>query len=490
VEWFVVKLKHLLKHIPPVDVIGSREIDIGAIVSHSRFVVPGSLFVARRGLKFDGNKFIPEAIASGAVCIVSDVPDPSLNITQLITNDVAAMEAHLAAAFWKWPSRELTMVGITGTSGKTTTSSIVHQLFSACGMSSGLIGTVINVIGTHRYEATHTTPDVVTLQRLLREVVKSGSTACVMEVSSHALHQGRVANVEFDTAIFTNLTHEHLDYHKTMDEYARAKNLLFRSLGKKGDKEPLAIINGQDQWSTAVCAGTKARIVTYAVDAPADVTATALKLTSTESTFDLSYGGKRSQVVLPLVGRFNVANAIAASAVFLARGYPIETVALALASVRPPPGRLERVANERGLTIYIDYAHKEDALRKVLRCLRESTEGRLITVFGCGGDRDREKRPKMARASEELSDITIVTSDNPRSEDPQAIIDEVCSGFTRPGYLIQPDRREAIFQAIQMACPDDVVLIAGKGHEKYQIFAHDTVPFDDYQVAVECCILT
>jgi UDP-N-acetylmuramoyl-L-alanyl-D-glutamate--2,6-diaminopimelate ligase len=481
------KLKRLLKDLPPIDVIGSKEIEITGIASNSKLVAPGSLFIARRGVAFDGNRFIPEAIASGAVALLSDVFDPSLAVTQLITPDVTAMEALLAAAFWQYPSKELTLVAITGTSGKTTTSYIVHHLFSHFGIRAGLIGTVAYIVGTRRYEALNTTPDVVTNHRLLGEIVKGGDAACVMEVSSHALTQQRVAGIGFDTAIFTNLTHEHLDYHKTMEAYAQAKNILFRSLGSEGKKDPLAILNAQDPWTAHISQGTKAQVVTYAIDASADVIASHIVLGPYSTAFDMSYAGQTTAVMSPLVGRYNVANALAAAASFLARGYPLKEVAAGLSTVNTPPGRLERVQNALGLAIYVDYAHKEDALRKVLPALRESTKGKLITVFGCGGDRDREKRPLMARAVEELSDIAIVTTDNPRSEDPQSIINEICKGFSSSNYIVIPDRKEAIHKAVHMATPEDVILIAGKGHEKYQIFAHGTVPFDDCQIAADCC---
>jgi UDP-N-acetylmuramoyl-L-alanyl-D-glutamate--2,6-diaminopimelate ligase len=482
-----MRLKNVLKSLPPIDVVGSKEIEISNITSNSRLVVPGSLFIAKRGAVFDGNQFVPEAIASGAVCVLSDLYDPSLEVTQLVSSDVRGVEALLAAAFWQWPSRELMMVGVTGTSGKTTTTYILRHLFSRAGISSGLIGTVAYIAGDRQCEAPNTTPDVVTNHRLLREVVRSGSTACVMEVSSHALEQGRVAQVGFDTAIFTNLSHEHLDYHLTLEAYAQAKGRLFRSLGENGKAETLAIAPTQDPWTKTVLEGTRARIITYAVEGPADVTATGLRLTATSTSFTLSYGGSSIEIRLPLAGRYNVANALAAASAFLARGYSLQMIAEGLATVQAPPGRLERVANDAELTVYVDYAHKVDALRKVLMTLREGVAGRLITVFGCGGDRDRAKRPMMARASEELSDITIVTSDNPRSEDPQAIIQEICTGFVQAGHRVIADRREAIAEAIRLATPDDVVLIAGKGHEKYQIFAHGTVPFDDCQVAAECC---
>ncbi len=483
-----MKLKVLLKNLPQIDVKGSKEIEVSGIASHSKVVAPGDLFIARRGAAYDGNRFIPEAINSGAVCIFSDVFDPSIRgVTQLIAKDLSQVEALLAAHFWSWPSKELQMVGITGTSGKTTTSYLVHHLFHHFMIPAGLIGTVEYITGVRHCEAPRTTPDVVTNQRLLRDIVKSGAKACVMEVSSHALVQGRVDEIGFDTAIFTNLSHDHLDYHKTMEEYAKAKNLLFRSLAPTRSLEPVAIFNVADPWVKKVSEGTRARCMTFGIEQEADVVASDIRTQSTHTTFVLSYAGQSVPVTLPLIGRYNVENGLAAAATFIARGYALEEIARGLSTATPPPGRLERVDNPLDLKIYVDYAHKEDALRKVLQTVRASTPGRLIVVFGCGGDRDREKRPKMARAAEELADFCFVTSDNPRSEDPLAIIREIASGFTTFRYTLLPDREEAIHGAIDMATPDDLVLIAGKGHEKYQVFASATVPFDDCVVVREYC---
>lgn len=483
-----MKLKVLLKNLLQIDVKGSKEIEVSGISSHSKFVAPGDLFIARRGSTHDGNRFIPEAISAGAVCILSDVFDPSIKgVTQLIAQDVSRVESLLAASFWSWPSKELHMVGITGTSGKTTTSYLVHHLFAHFRMPAGLIGTVEYITGTRHCEAPRTTPDVVTNQRLLRDIVKSGAKACVMEVSSHALVQGRVSEIGFDTAIFTNLSHEHLDYHKTMEEYARAKNRLFRSLEGSRSLEPIAIFNAQDTWVAQIAEGTTARCLTYAVDGAADVVASNIVTKSTESSFTLTCAAGSVSVHLPLIGRYNVENALAAASTFIARGYALADIAAGLSTASAPPGRLERVYNSLDLKVYVDYAHKEDALRKVLQTLRSSTQGRIIVVFGCGGDRDREKRPKMAQAAEELADVVIVTSDNPRSEDPLQIIEEIARGFTLSSHFRIPDREKAIHAAIDMATPEDLVLIAGKGHEKYQVFSTSTVPFDDCAVVREYC---
>jgi UDP-N-acetylmuramoyl-L-alanyl-D-glutamate--2,6-diaminopimelate ligase len=451
-------------------------------------VVPGSLFIARRGKQFDGNRFVPEAISSGAACVLSDVYDPSIShVTQLLTDDVAAIEPRIAAAFWQHPSRDLHMIGITGTSGKTTVSYIVHHLFAYFGIEAGLIGSVAHVSGVKSIAASHTTPDASTVQRLLREFVCEGMKASVMEVSSHGLSQRRVEGVEFDTAVFTNLSHEHLDYHMNMKEYARAKRRLFTSLQRTECKDPVIIVNNQDSWAEFITEGSTGRFFTYAVEGEADLVASSLQLRNDGSSFTFRFQGEEAFVRSPLLGRFNVENFLAAAGVFLSRGYALEEVARGLATAAAPPGRLERVDNALDLRIYVDHAHKEEALCNVLRTIRETTRGKVIVVFGCGGNRDRAKRPLMAKAAAKLAGVAVVTSDNPRSEDPAAIIQEICSGFTTMDPIIRSCRRDAIYTAVELAAPDDCILIAGKGHEKQQIFDGSTVDFDDCLVAKECC---
>jgi UDP-N-acetylmuramoyl-L-alanyl-D-glutamate--2,6-diaminopimelate ligase len=480
----MMKLQELLQELPDIEVHGSKDIEISGLSSDSRALEKGYIFVAKRGDHFDGNSFIPQAVALGASCVLSDTYFPSIPITQITTPDVSAVEGDLAAAFYRHPSSNLFMVGITGTCGKTTTAYITRHIYSHFHMPSGLIGTVSYITGDTSREASKTTPDVITTQSLLRDIVHSGASACVMEVSSHALIQGRVKNIDFDAAVFTNLTHEHLDYHKTMEAYAAAKGLLFQSL----KNDAVAILNAGDSWVDVISAGTQARIFLYAIEKPADVQAKNIRYDHMTTTFDISYNAQTVTVKWSMAGRFNVENALAAASVFLSHGYPLLDVAEALSTFASPPGRLERIENSHGIAIYVDYAHKEDALRKVLSALRDNAKKRLITVFGCGGDRDRKKRPLMARAAEELSDIVIVTSDNPRSEDPLAIIQEICSGFQHQRHLVLPDRKQAICHAIELAMPGDTVLIAGKGHEKYQIFSDETLAFDDCEVAKESVI--
>ncbi len=489
----IMKLKKLLKEIPVQLVKGSKEIEITGICINSKLVAPGNLFIAKKGRTSDGSQYIPEAISAGATCILSDMYDPSLKeVTQLIHPDVTAIEALLATHFYQFASRQLFMVGITGTNGKTTTSFLVrHLLDGLCG-TCGLIGTIEYIIGQQRYQATRTTPDVSMNHKMLREMVLQDCKNAVMEVTSHALDQGRVSHVEFDVAVFTNLTVDHLDYHLTMDNYCSAKNQLFRSLDPRSIHKPFkkaAIVNVDSPWHKPMLEGCKASILTYGVEQPADVKASDIEMGGHGTTFKLTYENKTHICKSPLIGRYNVYNVLAAVSVALSRQIPVETILERVSTFVSVPGRLEPVPNALGLQIYVDFAHSDDALTNVLDCLQELKKGgRIITVFGCGGDRDQTKRPLMARAAEELSDMCIVTSDNPRSEDPAKIVQQVFSGFKQGHkHIIEIDRYAAIEKAINIATAQDVILIAGKGHEPYQIFAHKIIEFDDRKVAAQIC---
>lgn len=490
-----MKLKKLLKEIPVKEVKGSKDIEITGVCANSKLVSPGNLFVARKGRADDGAQYIPEAIAAGAVAILTDIYDPTLkNVTQIIHSDVTTIEGLIAAHYYQFPSDSLYMVGITGTNGKTTTSFLVKHLLDHLHGPCGLIGTIEYIIGQHRYQATRTTPDVTSNHKMLREMLNQGCLSAVMEVTSHALDQDRVQNIDYDVAIFTNLTLDHLDYHNTMDNYCIAKNKLFRSLSspaksKKKNDNKIAVVNVDSPWHSRMLEGSAANVLTYGIANPADLQAVDIQLTSSGTTFNLIYQGKSIPCSSPLVGRYNVYNCLAALAVGLTRNVSLEQLSELIKNFPPVPGRLEPVPNQLGLKIYVDFAHSDDALANVLECLQELKKtGRILTVFGCGGDRDQTKRPKMAQISEELSDISIVTSDNPRSEEPEAIARQVIAGFKRKNsYMIELDRRAAIQKAIDLATPDDIVLIAGKGHEPYQIFAHKTVEFDDRKVAAQCC---
>jgi UDP-N-acetylmuramoyl-L-alanyl-D-glutamate--2,6-diaminopimelate ligase len=487
-----MKLKKLLKDIPNVQVKGSKEIEISGICSNSKLVSPGNLFIAKRGSTYDGTQFISEAVSAGATAILTDIFDPSLkDVTQLIHPDVNSMEGTFAANYYQFASDKLFMVGITGTNGKTTTSMLIKHLLDQIEGPCGLIGTIEYIIGHQRYQATRTSPDVTSNHKMLREMVLHGCRSAVMEVTSHALMQGRVQHIDFDVAIFTNLTVDHLDYHHTMENYSLAKNRLFTSLiPKKGGKTlaKTAIVNADSPWHQKMLEGCRSNILTYAIDSKADLYASNVQLTSYGTQFTVHYQNKTATCTSPLVGRYNVYNALAAIAVALTRFVSLEQVLARLATFTGVPGRLEAVANPLGLKIYVDFAHSDDALTNVLECLSEIKQGKIITVFGCGGDRDQSKRPLMARASEALSDLTIVTSDNPRSEDPSDIIRQIVKGFKRQdSHEVEIDRQLAIEKAINMATPEDIILIAGKGHEPYQIFSHKIVEFDDRKVAAQIC---
>ena len=494
-----MKLKKLFKDIKNVQIKGAKDLEISGICSNSKLAAPGNIFIARRGLISDGTQYIAEAVQAGVAAIVTDMFDPSLkNVVQVIHSDPSAIEGLLGAIYYKVPSEELFMVGITGTNGKTTTSFLVKYLLDNLVEKNkhhtGLIGTIEYIIGQQRYQAIRTTPDVLSNQKMLREMCRQGCESAVMEVTSHALDQGRVNNIHFDVAVFTNLTIDHLDYHGTMDAYCRTKNTLFRTLGqaqseKLKKRPPRAVVNADSPWLEKMIEGCKSKILTYAIEGAADLKAKDIKLTARGTDFTLEYNGKSSLVSIPLVGRFNVYNCLAAIGVALAHGNTLDKIIALLSSCPSVPGRLEPVSNEDNLKIYVDFAHTSDALENVLECLNEFKTGKVITVFGCGGDRDKSKRPLMAAVAEKLSDFCIVTLDNPRSEIPEVICEEIVRGFKcLESYEIELDRRQAIMKAIEMATPDDIILIAGKGHETCQIFAHKTIEFNDRKVAEELCL--
>ncbi|MBI2742893.1 MAG: UDP-N-acetylmuramoyl-L-alanyl-D-glutamate--2,6-diaminopimelate ligase [Chlamydiales bacterium] len=483
-----MKIKRLIRDLPDLVVKGSKDVEITGICGNSKTVAPGNLFVAKKGLTHHGSRFIPEAIAAGASAVLTDIFDPFLTgVVQLIHPDVASIEAHLAAIFYENPVDKLFLVGITGTNGKTTTSYLVKHLLEGSKLKTGLIGTVEWLVGERRLPSQYTTPDLLTNYRLFHEMVESGCKAAVMEVASHALDQERVKDIEFDVAVFTNLTQDHLDYHKTMESYAEAKAKLFRDLGQVGCNKhfrKVAIVNADSSYSSQLVEDCSAECITYGIDTHADLLAKEIRLSSQGIEFELQYKGKRIPFRTSLIGRFNLYNCLAALAVAVAYGMELEAMVPLLASFKSVRGRLERVENRKKMNIFVDYAHTEDALKNVLNTLREFKKGRLITVFGCGGNRDVGKRPKMGSAVELLSDLSIITSDNPRSEDPEEIAKQILGGFRNPtAPMVVLDRKEAIRKALQLAAPEDIVLIAGKGHETTQIFAHQTLHFDDYAVA-------
>ena len=487
----LLKLKKLFKDIPVKEIKGSKEVEITGLCSNSKLVAPGNLFLAKKGLTHDGSRFIPDAINAGAAAVLTDIYNPFLtDIVQIVHPDVAKVEAELAAQFYNHPTDALFLVGITGTNGKTTTSYLIKHLLDYFKDPCGLIGTIEWIVGKNVFPSTLTTSDLITNYKLLYEMGANGCKSAVMEVSSHALDQGRVSAIEFDVAVFTNLTQDHLDYHHTMEHYAESKAKLFSSLLPSSRKPfvKTAVVNTDSPWADLILKECKAQKITYGISSAADLTAKNIQLNSQGMQFVVCYQGKETPFCCPLIGRYNVYNCLAAIAVLLSRDFPLEKILKALGSFSQVAGRLERVSNPQGLNIFVDYAHTDDALKNVLATLHEIKQGKIITVFGCGGNRDVGKRPKMAAAAEAFSDEVIVTSDNPRNEDPLEIIQQILPGFSnQKAPTVIPDRTEAIFEAVRRAGKEDIVLIAGKGHETYQIFAQKTIHFDDRIVAQQAC---
>jgi UDP-N-acetylmuramoyl-L-alanyl-D-glutamate--2,6-diaminopimelate ligase len=486
-----VKIKKLLKNIPVQAIKGSKDIEITGISSNSKRIAPGNLFIAKKGFTVDGARFIPDAIAAGASAVLTDLYDPFYpQVVQIIHPDVASVEPLIAKEYYDHPTDRLFLVGITGTNGKTTTSYLVRHLFEKSAQPFGLIGTIEAIVGEHHFPSGKTTPDVLENYKLFHDMLAVGAQGCVMEVSSHALTQGRVSGVEFDVALFTNLTQDHLDYHKTMEEYASAKAQLFTSL-KPGQKATVktAVVNGDSPYCNQMLSHCTAQVIRYGIDQPADLIASAIHLNAEGMEFDVSYRGERCTFTSSLIGRYNVYNLLAAAGAGLARGMPLAEIASKLSTFERVPGRLEKVSNRMGLNIFVDYAHTDDALSNVLSTLQELKKGRLITVFGCGGNRDSAKRPKMGAVAEAQSDLAIITSDNPRNEKPEEIIRDILSGLKHPAEaLVIVDRKEAIYRAIHMAKQGDIVLIAGKGHESTQSFSDQTILFSDQAIASSACL--
>ena len=481
-----MQLKTLVAAIPVRQVIGTLDRPVESIAYDSRRVQRNGLFVALRGEKTDGHDFIDQAIEKGATAIVAEREGNYARATSVVVENTRMAMADLAASFYGFPVRKLKLAGVTGTNGKTTTTFLIKHICEKAGLRCGLIGTVRYEIGERVLPATRTTPESLDLQELFAQIVNAGCKAAAMEVSSHALAQERTRGLEWDTAVFTNLTQDHLDFHGTMEHYFEAKAKLFTQLADQQRKrKPVAVINIDDRYGEQLLTriDKKLSVVTYGMSARADFRASNYRPEFGGTSYQLDANGKSYLVRVPLIGRFNVANSLAALAAAHALGVGLREAVLSLGQSPQVPGRLEAVPAKRQFQVFVDYAHTPDALLNVLKTLRELAPRRLIVVFGCGGDRDRQKRPLMAGVVDQNADHAIITSDNPRKEDPEAIIAEVEKGFRSNHYEKVVDRTAAIARAIELAQPRDVVLIAGKGHENYQEFADHTVPFDDILVA-------
>jgi UDP-N-acetylmuramoyl-L-alanyl-D-glutamate--2,6-diaminopimelate ligase len=497
-------LENLLQDMAQQAVGGDFGCEIAALTCDSRQVGPGTLFFALRGSKTDGHRYIPLAVAAGAAAVVlEDVTFAPQEVPWVqVANGRVAM-AQIAARFHGAPTRGLPLIGITGTNGKTTTSYLVEAILQAAGKPAAVLGTISYRFGSTRIEASHTTPESTELQAIFRQLVDAGAQAFVMEVSSHALEQHRVDGCSFNVGVFTNLTRDHLDYHGTMEAYSAAKQRLFRDLlqpGLPGDLR-CAVINADDPAAGDFIKAAACTVIQYGMAAAAEVTVRDISSSVDGITGRLITPQGEQTFSSRLVGSYNLSNIMAAVAAGVALGIPLQTIVRGIEQQASVPGRLERVDNSCGVTCLVDYAHTGDALENVLSTLRQLATGRIITVFGCGGDRDNGKRPIMGRIAATYSDLAIVTSDNPRTEEPLSILTQIRDGilplglreYTAPeltggclkekGFVMLENRREAIRLGANLALPGDIVLLAGKGHEDYQIIGTVKQHFDDREEA-------
>jgi len=498
-----MRLADLLTVVTPLAVHGETSLDIRGICYDSRQVKPGDLFCALRGEASDGHRFIGAAVAGGAAAVLlEDEKEAPAGVTWIRAEDARLAMSQLAAAFYGNPGDAAVLVGITGTNGKTTTSYLIEGMLEEAGIPSSVLGTVSYRFREWAVAAPHTTPESAELQRILREVVDRGARGVVMEVSSHALDQRRADGCRFDVGVFTNLTRDHLDYHRDMETYLSSKERLFARLLAPDAVKPLrrAVVNCDDPHGARIATVSACPVLTYGLSEGADVTVRDTLFTVDGITGTLVTPGGEVKIASSMVGKFNLYNILAATGVGVALGLPLAAIARGIAGHRRVPGRLERVDNDRGVSLLVDYAHTGDALENVLTTLREIATRRIVTVFGCGGDRDRGKRPVMGEVAGRLSDLAIVTSDNPRTEEPAAIMAEIragilplglreyrpadlAGGFGEKGFVMVESRREAIRLAVRLAGLGDIVLLAGKGHEDYQIVGREKFHFDDREEA-------
>lgn len=487
-------LKDLATYIIGSEIRGDAGTECRGISIDSRKISPGDLFICLPGHTVDGHDYAKKAAEAGAAALVVQRWLDDVTLPQLKVKDSRVAMAVLGNVFFDFPSSRMKVIGVTGTNGKTTTTYLIERILLDQEKSAGLIGTIQRRYAGQTFPMSGTTPESLDLQRYLHEMIEADANYCVMEVSSHALDQGRVKGTKFRTAVFTNLTQDHLDYHKSMEEYRAAKGLLFSRLGNTYASSPeersYAVLNADDPASAYFAKQTAAEIVTYGVDQEADVRASNIRITAKGTTFHADTFLGNIDITLKMVGKFNVYNALAAMTVALLEGVSLQDIKSSLEAVPGVDGRVEAVNEGQSFAVIVDYAHTPDGLENVLNAVNEFARGRVICVFGCGGDRDRTKRPIMGKIAARLSGYVIVTSDNPRTEDPELILKDIEAGLEEDGvpqerYELIVDRREAIEKAIEMASPEDVVLIAGKGHETYQLIGKEVHDFDDRIVAKE-----
>lgn len=467
---------------------GNGNPEITSLEMDSRAVKEGSLFICIKGFTVDGHEFALEAVKKGAAALLSEKPLNHLpgDIPVIVVNDTKRAMAVLADYFYDQPTHKLHLIGVTGTNGKTTTTHLIDHIFRNAGYKTGLIGTMYTKINDQQYEVKNTTPDSLTLQKTFKKMIEENVTHASMEVSSHALHMGRVHGCDFDVAVFTNLTQDHLDYHQTMEEYRNAKGLLFAQLGNKYDHDhpKFSILNGDDPASDYYRHMTSSHIVTYGIENECEIMAKDLKMNASGTSFLLVTPEGTFPVQMNLVGKFSVYNVLAAIAASLVSGVEIEKIIEAVESMEGVRGRFELVDCGQNFSVIIDYAHTPDSLDNLLKTVKELAKKKVILVVGCGGDRDRTKRPLMAKIAVQWADIPIFTSDNPRNEDPHQILKDMTAGVDGEPFHSIVDREEAIQFAISNAEEGDVVVIAGKGHETYQQIGDKKFDFDDRKVAI------
>lgn len=482
-----LKLAVLLSALPFYEQQADHEqINITGLTIDSREIKSGNLFICIDGAVVDGHTFARQAEEQGAAAILAERP-LDVSIPVILVKDTLRALAPLANAFYAHPSKEMRVIGITGTNGKTSMTYLLESIFRANEEATGVIGTIQMKIKDETFPVKNTTPDALFLQKGFRKMVDEGVDTAVIEVSSHALDMGRAHGTDFDIAVFTNLSQDHLDYHESFEDYFHAKSLLFSQLGNTFDPEhpKYAVINSDDRYAEALTKSTAQPICTYGIDKEADIMAKDIQLASNGTTFLLQTPKGEAKITSKLMGKFNVYNMLAAVGAALCSGIPFETICSTLQETTGVAGRFEPVMAGQSFGVIVDYAHTPDSLENVLTTIKTFVKGNIITVVGCGGDRDKTKRPLMAGKAVQYSDTSIFTADNPRSEDPQDILDDMVRGLESDQYVIVPDRAEAIQRAIELAGDDDIVLIAGKGHETYQIVGNQVLDFDDRLVAAE-----
>ena len=454
--------------------------EITGITNDSRKVKPGYLYVAIKGYKTDGHNFIKKSIECGAQAIVSEERSSlDTNIPQIIVHNTRKALSSLSCCFYNNPSQKINVVGVTGTNGKTTTTFLTKSIIEKAGYEAGLIGTINYQVGKRIIPAQETTPESVELQRLIAEMVEAKIKFAVMEVSSHSAIQHRIEDINFKTAVFTNITTEHMDYHKTISNYMDAKVELFKNL----TKDSFAILNADDKSSEYFADRTSAKILWYGIKNNADIKAEICRESTTNIMIKLDYLGREIEMKIPFMGLHNVYNSLASVASAISLGFELDVIKAGIEAAPVVPGRLEAIPCKHGFNVVVDYAHTPNALETVLHSLKNLVKGRILLVFGCGGDRDKEKRSMMGKVADDNSDIFWLTNDNPRSEDPQSIIEDIMAGIKSGRiFYIQTNRYTAIGEALAEAKSDDLVLIAGKGHEKHQIIKDTIIPFDDREV--------